>query len=736
MWAKRRHNLNAILTAMVCLIVLTSIAVGQPRGQVERRELSVVESGKSLDGRGNLWAVVVGISQYKNLPADKQLRFAHRDAEAFAAFLRSPQGGGFPSNHIKLLTNQAAALSALRTALGTWLARSAEADDVVYIFFAGHGVVEDERDGYLVAYDSDPQNLYATALAVTELDRVVTERLRARTVVLIADACHSGNIGWASRGTAEQALVGRYLDEVGKAGRGVFKLLGSRADENSYEDQRWGGGHGVFTYHLLEGLKGKADQDKDGVVRATEVLDYLARVVPEETKALQHPRSAGSVDPRLPLAVVPAPAASSGPHTQSSGSSASPRVAAALEIRGAPGSEVYINNTYRGRIRPTGVLLVEGLSLGRQEVSIDPPGAESFSQTVALAAPRTILNVTFPARAAERSSPLVAEIKAALKQRLVVEPNGAWALYERLMRESPQEPQRASIEDELSAALESIGQQAISDYVSLPLAEIKPAAFSRAALAFGYLQRLRPRDAQLEEKRLFCEGRALLLERRGGEALARLERARQLNPRAAYTLNAIGLAYEDARSYDHALDAFRQAAQLAPLWALPRTHIGNIYLMQGRYDKSEEELRRASDLDPRSPEPHLLLGNLYLQRNKADRAEPELRRAIDLSPANVAASADARYLLAVVYRKQGRLSEAEGELTVLMRALPNYANTYQELGLIYEAARQYARAADAFEEYLRRVPDSPYRHEIMKRAAKLRELDGRRMPTLKRGEQQ
>src|SRR5499426_845163 len=98
-----------------------------------------VASGLAPDGRGQLWAVVIGISSYRNIPPEGQLRFAHRDAEDLAAFLRTPRGGGFPSNHIKVLLNQDATLSAIRTAIGTWLVRSAEPDDVIYIFFAGHG---------------------------------------------------------------------------------------------------------------------------------------------------------------------------------------------------------------------------------------------------------------------------------------------------------------------------------------------------------------------------------------------------------------------------------------------------------------------------------------------------------------------------------------------------------------------------------------------------------------------
>ncbi len=359
-----------------------------PPAQADRGlNVRQVASGLAPDGKGQLWAVIIGISSYKNVPPEGQLRFAHRDAEELAAFLRSPRGGGFPSNHIKLLLNQDATVSAIRTAIGTWLVRSAEPDDVIYIFFAGHGVVEGDNDGYLLAHDSDPQNLYATALQIGELDRIITQRLHARIVVLMADACHAGQLGWASRGTTERALITNYLDEVGKSGAGVFRLLASRSNERSFEDGRWGGGHGAFTHFLLEGLKGKGDRDKDGFVRAGELLDYLSEVVPEETKALQHPRFAGNIDPRLPLSIL----GTEKPRETSD--VAVPSRSCSLEVRGTAGSEVYIDNSYRGRIRPNGVLVIEDLSPDRHEVSVDPPNAEPFTQTVSLIAARTVLEL-------------------------------------------------------------------------------------------------------------------------------------------------------------------------------------------------------------------------------------------------------------------------------------------------------------------------------------------------------
>jgi tetratricopeptide (TPR) repeat protein/uncharacterized caspase-like protein len=705
-----------------------------------------VASGVAPDGKGQLWAVVVGISSYKNVPPEGQLRFAHRDAEELAAFLRSPRGGGFPSNHIKLLLNQDATLSAMRTAIGTWLVRSAEPDDVIYIFFAGHGVVEGETDGYLLAHDSDPQNLYATALQVSELDRIITQRLRARIVVLMADACHAGQLGWASRGTTtERAMISNYLDEVGKSGSGVFRLLASRANERSFEDSRWGGGHGAFTHFMLEGLKGKGDRDKDGFVRVGELIDYLSAVVPEETRALQHPRFAGSVDARLPLSVpgTESPINATGP--------SNPVRTCSLEVRGTPGSEVYVDSTYRGRIRPNGVLVIDDLTPNRHEVSVDPPNAESFTQAVSLVAaktvlelkagaggPKTVATATAPAAtpaapttgkpgaatgrptpkperasparsslppainpATPVSSPLVVRIKEAVARNRVLEPDGAWSLYNQLIRETPSEPQRANIEISLTSSLEEIGQQTINAYIRSSVLQLKASDFRRGADAFRYLRTLTPGDPRLETKQLFCEARVAIDEGKNQEAIAALNKAISLDPRAGHCYNALGVAYEKQKDNERAVEAFKRAAELAPQWSFPRVHLGIQYFDRRKMDRAEGEFEAAVRLDPRDP---------Y-----------------------------AAWWLVRVYRERARYPEAEATALNLVSILPEFASVHVELGQIYEATRQYAKAAAEFDTYLRLAPKAPdamfIRYDaarIQEFAAKNRRLAENKKPSLKR----
>ena len=293
-----------------------------------------------LRDKGTRWALVVGISQHANLGSGAQLQFAHRDAEEFAGFLLSAGGGALPPSQVKLLTNEKATLGAIRAELHGWLPKVAGPGDVVYVFFAGHGVVAERGEAYFVAHDSDPQNLHATGLGFREVEETLGRRLRAGQVVLLADSCHAGQLG-----TAGFAPAGEELEKFGD--RSVLKLLASRPSERSFEDARFNAG--VFTHMLLEGLRGGADADGDRVVRVGEAIEYVTKRVAAETGERQNPRVAGQFDGRLALAVVP---------EQPTGGSL------ALEVRGPMGAGVWVDHLYRGRLGVGGRIRVDGLAAG------------------------------------------------------------------------------------------------------------------------------------------------------------------------------------------------------------------------------------------------------------------------------------------------------------------------------------------------------------------------------------
>ncbi len=79
-------------------------------------------------------------------------------------------------------------------------------------------------------------------------------------------------------------------------------LTSSKASEVSEEREYLG--RGVFTYYLLEGLRGKADLDGDGIITVDEIYAYVSKKVPEVTGQNQNPVKKGEVEGQLILGRV------------------------------------------------------------------------------------------------------------------------------------------------------------------------------------------------------------------------------------------------------------------------------------------------------------------------------------------------------------------------------------------------------------------------------------------------
>ncbi len=84
-------------------------------------------------------------------------------------------------------------------------------------------------------------------------------------------------------------------------GDGIAVISASDDRQLSVESAKFGGGHGVFTHYLLEGLKGAADYNKDGTVTLGELIPYLSENVRRQTLNAQSPTVAGRFDPALSL---------------------------------------------------------------------------------------------------------------------------------------------------------------------------------------------------------------------------------------------------------------------------------------------------------------------------------------------------------------------------------------------------------------------------------------------------
>lgn len=270
---------------------------------VRRREAAV---GGAFNGRK--YALVVGVSRYLHHEGGLgDLAYADVDARAVRDFLQSREGGGFAPSDILYLENEQATVASVRGALETFLPK-ASSDDLILIYIAGHGGPDPyaPKDLYFVLHDTKVADLPRTALPMAELQRTIEQRVRAERLVVFVDTCHSAGLSgqqFVSARGLENNLINLYAARLfSETGRAV--MTSSDVNEIAQEGKRWGGGHGVFSWALLEGLRGEADLNGDHFVTAGELFDFVQNRVSVETGGRQNPRVLPGLNADLTLAVA------------------------------------------------------------------------------------------------------------------------------------------------------------------------------------------------------------------------------------------------------------------------------------------------------------------------------------------------------------------------------------------------------------------------------------------------
>ncbi len=270
---------------------------------VRRREAAVSSAFK-----GRKFALVVGVSKYRFHDGGlNDLAYADVDARAVRDYLRQVEGGGFAPADIVFLENEQATLEAVRAAVNGFLPK-AGAGDLIFLFIAGHGAPDPyaPQNLYFLMHDTKLADMPGTALPMTELQEALDHRVRAERLVVFVDTCHSAGLSGeklvTTRGV-ENNLINLYASKLfTEEGRAV--MTSSDVNEVAREGPRWGGGHGLFTWALLEGLRGGADLNSDRFVTAGELFGYVRNRVRVETAFRQNPRVLPGLNADLALSFV------------------------------------------------------------------------------------------------------------------------------------------------------------------------------------------------------------------------------------------------------------------------------------------------------------------------------------------------------------------------------------------------------------------------------------------------
>jgi len=316
------------------------------------------------------YALVVGVGKYEKLDPEDYLKFSESDAEAVYRVLISQQGGSFPAENVHKLIGSQATLHNLQHELEEWLPSVAKEQDRVIVYFAGHGFVKGGR-GYVAPWDVDPSSPETTAYPMNELGAVLAGKVKARWKVLLTDACHSGKI---TPETTNEAVDAQFRELPS----GFLTLTATREREKSYEDPNLSTGFGIFSYFLVQGLQGSADNSPcDGVITADELIEYVRSEVRSYTRARgvsQTPTDHSDFDNNMILGANPTCANSSLPPPVALGS--------IVVETNLDEVEVYLDDKLVGTVTKSKPLPLPGLATGIHTVKGVRTGYEPDTKEV------------------------------------------------------------------------------------------------------------------------------------------------------------------------------------------------------------------------------------------------------------------------------------------------------------------------------------------------------------------
>ncbi|MBP6185224.1 MAG: tetratricopeptide repeat protein [Saprospiraceae bacterium] len=654
-------------------------------------------TGSSLKKLGNAggktWAVVVGISDYqdKDIP---DLRFAHKDAEAFALWLQSPAGGSLDGDQLQVLINDKATAGRVAEALDALLERVQE-NDKVFIYFSGHGDVERKtlsQPGFLLCWDA-PARVYmgGGTYSLAYLQEVVaTLSLQNKAkVTVIADACRAGKLAGSQIGGPQLTSANLQRQQANE-----MKILSCQSQEYSLEGTQWGGGRGVFSYHLMDGLYGLADRNEDGVVTLGELDRYLEDHVTAQA---------------APISQVP----------------------------------VLLGNK------------TDGIAVTHEKTLADLNRIKSGERAYMSATDSRGLEDEVLAKI---DSGIVKQYlafkEAVIEKRFFSDPMSVNAepsadeLYTSLLKEPGLSPLYGAMTRNFAAALQDDAQQAMNIWLAADVQQLEcigktlrlnpiPRQLARAAELLGaghYMY------SSMQARMLLFQGilrinLSMRDDALGRECLSLFRQSLEWEKQSSLPWHWMSQVYIDMlRQPDSAFVCARQAQNLAPNWVLPFVDLGYALIHQRKVDLAYQALKEAEAIDSLHPyvinrwatwfnlqggkanqekaaalfEKYLKSGGvLYpcwyndygavLQKlERYSESETKYKEAISLDPNNYSAWNN----LGNLYIDTQRFAEAEPPLRKAIEIDSMDATSWGNLGSLFQATRRYTDAESIYKKVI------------------------------------
>ena len=568
-----KNNISTFLSTLFFCLLTTTILFAQQNGTGgQKMKINPI----------NIFALIVGVSEYQFPDTYSPLEFADDDGRVFYNYLVNSNNGGAKQENIDTLFNEQATASAILTKLIDYKMKL-KSGDVFYIYFSGHGDAIDSELSYLLPYDAPPsrggkeKNHYLYGLTVLEIDdfKKIIRRmtLEGIKVVFIMDACRSNELAGGEEG--KQEMFKKIMDEDA----GELRMSSCSADQVSFESKQWGGGRGLFSYHLINGLIGMADTDVDGRVTVKEINRYVVDNVESDTKG--------------EFTYIP---------------EQTPQFGCSLEHCDYqvlnfvdPIQKAKLEKELKNRIKGNDLTAARGKGINLSS-SLTALGKEKIYNEFIVRC--KINNLTGAESAYDSYLTLTNDI--VIPQNLKNEINSVYCNF--LLNSV-----NKVINDYLDASLNY--KVLTKEYFMKPYEDL--VLYKKLSPAYEFNKNA------VEANLLFLKGHSFYRSQKTGDLIygkACIDSAILLNPNAAYLYNIKGIYHQALHQYNEAMSTFRQGHELAPNWIYPNINIGIIFSILKQSDSSLNYFKSALNLDPNYSRTYTFIAMEFSKRNEIDSA--------------------------------------------------------------------------------------------------------------------
>ena len=229
--------------------------------------------------KSRLFVLAVGVDKYTD-KAVAPLSGCVADAKAFADTSKQYAGDLYINMFDKILVDKDVTQKNLLNSIREF-GLAVEPDDVFILYLAGHGITHTDGEYYFIPYDFKSKgNNPVVEYGVSKWDIIsALSTVKAENITVILDTCNSASFGSQKKPSEEELLRMSKQSIIEKMGAlSGFDLITACTSAQVAVDNFKG--HGVFTYCLLDGIKGAADLDQNGQVTSAELATYVIKEVP------------------------------------------------------------------------------------------------------------------------------------------------------------------------------------------------------------------------------------------------------------------------------------------------------------------------------------------------------------------------------------------------------------------------------------------------------------------------